>query len=286
MDSLETCRQILKRSGSSFALAFRILPERQRDAMTAFYAFCRQVDDDVDREVDPEKARLAIETWKRRIDAVYSGCPDHDSIGHALLWAKDRFSIRKRHLDLIIEGVELDLVRNRFETFEDLYEYCYRVASAVGMVVLSILGAKNGEADLYAELTGLAVQMTNILRDAGEDAANGRIYLPREDLELFGVREGELLQRRMTEPVKRLLRFEAARTRHFYGMAEAALKPEQRHRFYFAEALRETYWMLFRQLEARDFMVFRDRISIGKREKIVVALKHRLHPSVLASNWL
>jgi len=275
---IATCRRILKQSGSSFALAFHMLPPAQRDAMTAFYAFCRQVDDAVDEAVDTAAAVRALAAWSDRLNALFSGRP-LDPVCAALAEAIGRFGIRREHLRLIIEGVEQDLAGRRYERFADLYEYCYRVASAVGMVCVSVLGRLAPEVELYAELTGIAVQMTNILRDVGEDAGRDRIYLPLEDLRIFGVAEQDLLQGIMSDRVERLLRFEARRTRHFYDMAQAALPPAMRHRLFFAETLRETYLRLFERLEQEGFPVFDGRVSVGKRVKLAIALKRRLHPA-------
>ena len=278
MDSIAACRRILKRSGSSFALAFHILPTERRDAMTAFYAFCREVDDAVDKASDADSARRSLAAWKDRIPLIYEGRAT-DPVGRALAWSARRFGIRREHLELVLAGVEQDLGVRRYETFAELYEYCYRVASAVGLVCVTVLGETSPEVELYAEMTGIAVQLTNILRDVGEDAGQGRIYLPMEDLRAFGAGEDDLLNHRMTERIKKLLRFEAQRTWQFYNMSEAALPPQSRHRLFFAEALRETYLRLLERLCAEDFPVFSKRISVGKREKLAIALKRRFHPA-------
>ena len=284
MDALAACRKILHDSGSSFALAFRLLPKSRCDALTAFYAFCRKLDDEVDGAANPADAARAVEAWKRRVDDVFSGRPNDDPVAVALSWALGEFRIKKAHFNLIIEGVEWDLTRKRYQTFRELYEYCRRVASAVGFVVVDILGAPVHAADLYAELTGIAVQTTNIIRDVAEDAQLGRIYLPREDLDLFGVAEDDLLTRRDSAALRRLLRFEGARALHYYDLAEAALEPGLRHRLYFAESLRNTYLLLLGKMEAADYAVFGPRITLRKRVKLVTALKHRLHPLALASD--
>lgn len=275
---IATCRRILRRSGSSFALAFRVLPPEQRDAMTAFYAFCRRVDDAVDDAPEPEAARVALAAWRERLDGLFNGRPT-DPVCQALAVAVERFGIRRQHLELILEGVEQDLIVDRFATFSQLYEYCYRVASAVGLVCVTVLGRVTPEVALYAELTGIAVQLTNILRDVDEDAARGRIYLPLEDLAASGLTPEALLAGQSGRPRTRLLRFEARRTADFYRMAQAALPPDLRRQLFFAEVLRETYQKLFERLEQAGFPAGPTRVSLGKATKLAIALRHRLHPA-------
>ncbi len=278
LNAVSKCRNILKNSGSSFALAFRMLPLEQRDALTAFYAFCRVVDDAVDEAPNVDTAFSALDKWKTNLDTL-----DHiengDPVCQALAWANERFNIPHKHLNLILDGVRQDLEVSRFSDFKALYNYCYRVASAVGFVCLAILEETSADVQLYAELCGIAVQLTNILRDVGEDAGLGRIYIPLEDLRAYNVTEQNLLDGRMTKAIKRLLRFQAERARHFYDMAEAALPPESKYRLFFTEALRKTYLALLDRLVDNDFPVFSTKVKIGKVEKIAIALKHRIHPA-------
>lgn len=278
--AIGACERILKQSGSSFALAFRLLPDEQRRAMTAFYAFCRCVDDAVDATDNPRDGRAALGVWKDRLAAACRG-EAVDDVGRALSWVVREHRIDPEHLGLIVSGVELDLEVQRYARFADLYDYCYRVASAVGLVCLAILGETSERARRYAELTGIGVQLTNILRDVGEDAATGRIYLPQEDLEWFGVSQSDVLEGRMTGSLKRLLRFEAQRARHYHRLAASVLDHHARRRLYFTEALRATYLRLLDRLVEQDFPVLRRRVSVGKREKLVIALRHRLRPAIL-----
>ncbi|HUU03073.1 MAG TPA: squalene/phytoene synthase family protein [Myxococcota bacterium] len=278
--AISACRRILAESNSSFALAFKILPQEQRNAMTVFYAFCRQVDDVVDAAENSEEAVRAVAAWRSRLKSVFDGNPE-GHVCNALRWVVDRFGVERRHLEFVLDGVERDLEVRRYQSFAQLYEYCYRVASAVGLVCVTILGRRSVEIDLYAELTGIAVQLTNIIRDVGEDAGLGRIYLPRDDLLAFGLTDDDILRGRMTLKVKRLLRFEAGRAEHFYGLAESAISKGRRHELFFPEALRETYRRLLIHLIEKDFPVFTTRVKVGKREKIGIALKHRLHPATL-----
>ncbi len=277
MDALTHCRDILNQSGSSFATAFRVLPPLPRDAMTAFYAYCRLVDDAVDDAPDEDEAARQVQTWREHLHRLRLGQPDHP-VTIALDEMMTQVPIRHEHLDLILDGVEMDLRQDRYETYEDLYQYCYRVASAVGLVVVSILGELDDDTERYAELTGQAVQLTNIIRDVGADAKLGRIYLPLTELERFGVSEEQLLEGRDYENLRALLRFQGARASHLYALAQASLPSARRHALYFPEALRSTYKRLLDKLIDEDFTVMHQRVSIGTLEKLSVALRHRLHP--------
>ncbi|MBI5487533.1 MAG: squalene/phytoene synthase family protein [Deltaproteobacteria bacterium] len=282
-EALERCREILARSGSSFATAFRILPAEQRDALTAFYAFCRAVDDDVDESTDPAEAARRIDAWRRRIDRLDEAGPG-EPVAACLGWAAERFGLERRHLHLVLDGVETDLRPIRFETFGQLYDYCYRVASAVGLVCVRVLaGPEAGRAETYAELTGIAVQLTNVLRDVGEDSRKGRIYLPLEDLRAFGVPETDILFRLRTPQVERLLRFQARRAADYYELAGAALPPDLRPRLFFAETLRVTYRRLLERIEADGLPVLERRVAVPLLERVAIALRHRLDPRTLAA---
>ncbi|HOX44198.1 MAG TPA: squalene/phytoene synthase family protein [Myxococcota bacterium] len=278
--AMAACRAVLARSGSSFRTAFRLLPAEPRDALTAFYAYCREVDDAVDEAPDELCARRALAGWRARLEAALAGRPG-GPVEEALAWAAGRYRLPRAHLELVIEGVEQDLAQRRFRTFQELHAYCYRVASAVGLVCAAVQGGRGAEVELYAELSGVAVQLTNVLRDLGEDAARGRIYLPLEDLEAFGVSEADILGRRPTPALGQLLRFEAARAQALYAQAAAALPPALAARLYFCEALRETYQRLLARLVAADLPVFGARVSLPAWEKLLVVLRRRLSPAAL-----
>jgi phytoene synthase len=283
VEALDHCRTVLARSGSSFALAFRVLPAAQRDALTAFYAFCRAVDDDVDDATDPAVARRRLADWRARL-ADLDGAGDDAPIARALGWATRRFGIRREHLELVLDGVESDLAPVRCAHFPELYAYCYRVASAVGLACVRVLaGSDAPRAETYAELTGIAVQLTNVLRDLGEDGRRGRIYLPLEDLRAFGVTEDDLLRRRRSPAVERLLRFETRRAAEYYDRAAAALPPDLRGRLFFAETLRVTYRRLLRRVEDAGSDVLDRRVAVPTIERLAIALRHRLDPRTLAA---
>ena len=274
LPDIQYCREVLKRSGSSFALAFYLLPREQREAMTAFYAFCRLADDAVDEAPDIHQARRELEPIKRELELVFTGVPTQP-VFRELQRGVRRFGIRRDHLELVIDGVEQDIDKPFYGTFDELYSYCYRVASAVGLVCVTVLGAKGKDVELYAELCGLAVQLTNIIRDVGEDAGRGRIYLPREDLESFGLDESDILEHRDLATLKKLLYFECRRAREYYLLAAAALPVRFKERLYFAEALRETYSLLLERLAVSNLDVFSAPMKLSKAVKLAVAFKHK-----------
>ncbi len=272
LSSQDYCRSVLERSRSSFGTAISFLPVEKRRAMTAFYAFCRAVDDAVDDARNISDARRNLLVWAYRLDAAFEGEP-LEPIGEELRWAHKTFGLQKEHLALILEGCRWDLTRSRYETFADLYDYCYRVASAVGLAVVTITSGTDPRLFRYAEITGIAVQITNIIRDVGEDARNGRIYLPQEDLALFGVPEEDIIRGSDTHTFRRLIAFEAHRAREFYRLSEAAAPREARRNLAFAETIRETYRALLEEMEQNHYPVFTRRVSLSKRRKIVIAAK-------------
>ncbi len=222
-DAVDYCRKLTARSRSNFYYTFLFLPRRRRDALYAFYAFCRLVDDAADDAASPDEARARLADWRRELAAAYGeGAPSH-AMAAQLAGAVKEFPIRREDLALIIEGCEWDATRTRYETWDELREYCYRVASAVGLACIEIFGYRDPRARDYAVDLGIALQLTNILRDLDEDARRGRLYLPREDLRAFGVDEAELMGGGRGTAVQRLLAFEAQRARAHYLRARAAI---------------------------------------------------------------
>src|SRR6267154_215769 len=198
--------------GTNFALAFRALPPDQRDAIRAVHAFSREVDDSVDEEPDQGKAREEIQRWRGEVAACYEGEP-REPAARALRPHLVRFRIPRVYLDELLSGVEMDLTQLRYATFEELRRYCYRVASVVGLICLRIFGDEEERGRVYAENLGMALQLTNILRDIGSDLARGRIYLPLSDLEACGYSEEALTRGERSAPFLQLMRFEADRAR-------------------------------------------------------------------------
>lgn len=262
------CATIARKSSSNFYYAFKLLPAPRRRALYATYAFCRFVDDIADEGNVREPAML-LERWREELDRVYTGEPQH-AISRALGDSVRRFSIPRRYFEEIIDGVEMDLARKRYRTFEELRLYCYRVASAVGLVCIEIFGYRNPQARTYAENLGIAFQLTNIIRDVREDAGRGRIYLPLEDLERFDVKEAELIAGQHSERFERLMAFQAQRAREFYALAESALPQEDRTSLLTAEAMRLIYSALLRRIVKSRYRVMDGKLSLSAPHKILL----------------
>jgi 15-cis-phytoene synthase len=262
----ERCADITRRSSSNFYYAFMLLPAERRRALYAVYAFCRFVDDVADDESIREPARL-LARWREELERVYGGAPTRP-ISRALAHAARHFSIPREYFEEVIAGVEMDLSRRRYETFEELRLYCYRVASAVGLICIEVFGYSNPEAKVYAENLGIAFQITNILRDVREDAARGRIYLPLEDLARFGVSEDEILRGVYSDAFVRLMEFEANRAREFYDRADHALPPEDRSSLLTAEAMRSIYGALLNLIVSSRYRVLDRRLSLSAPKKL------------------
>lgn len=265
-DDYARCASITRRASSNFYYAFMLLPVERRRALYSVYAFCRFVDDIADDESATDPAAL-LERWRGELDRVYSGSPTHP-ISRALAHNVRAFGIPRRYFEEIIDGVEMDLSRTRYERFEDLRLYCYRVASAVGLICIEIFGYHNPRAREYAEHLGVAFQLTNIIRDVSEDAARSRIYLPLEDLRRFGVSEDEILQGVDSDKFRRLVEFETARARDFYAEAERALPPEDRPSLVCAEAMNSIYRALLERIARKDYGVLGRRHRLSTTRKL------------------
>jgi 15-cis-phytoene synthase len=262
----ERCAQITRRSRSSFYYAFILLPPERRRALHAVYAFCRFVDDIADDEAIREPAML-LKRWREELDRVYDGTPTR-ALSRALADSARRFKIPRELFEEIINGVEMDLSRKRYETWDELRPYCYRVASALGLICIEIFGYRNPSAKVYAENLGLALQLTNILRDVREDAGRGRIYLPLEDLARFGVSEEEILGGVYSPNFVRLMRFEAERAQQLYSAAQNALAPEDRGTLLTAEAMRLIYAAILERIIKSNYRVLDRRHSLSAPHKL------------------
>ena len=221
------CEQQAAKSGSSFYYSFLFLEPERRQAIVALYAFCREVDDVVDECADPTLAATKLAWWRREIEALYAGHPSHP-VTQALAIALPRFKLQREHLLEIVAGMEMDLLQNRYADFAALQLYCYRVASVVGIAAASIFGYRHQETLAYAQDLGLAFQLTNIIRDVGEDAQRGRIYLPLDELQRYAVDPGDLLRRRYSDQFRRLMEFQIERAVACYDRAMAQLPAEDR----------------------------------------------------------
>jgi phytoene synthase len=262
----EHCAQVTRRSRSSFYYAFILLPPERRRALHAVYAFCRFIDDIADDEAIREPA-LLLKRWREELDRVYSGAPTR-ALSRALADSARRFKIPRELFEEIINGVEMDLSRKRYQSWEELRPYCYRVASALGLICIEIFGYSNPSAKLYAENLGLALQLTNIMRDVREDAERGRIYLPLEDLARFNVSENEILGGVYSPNFVRLMDFEARRARELYALAQSELAPEDRATLLTAEAMRLIYAALLERIINSNYRVLDRRHRLSAPHKL------------------
>ncbi|HXJ85137.1 MAG TPA: presqualene diphosphate synthase HpnD [Candidatus Methylomirabilis sp.] len=271
MNAGQFVSRLTRRSRSNFFYAFLCLPRLQREAIYAVYAFCRIVDDAVDLGRDRGEQQRALRQWRDEIARVYSGTPEHPA-AQRLQDAVRVFPIPREALLEVIAGVEMDLEHSTYETFEDLYPYCYRVASAVGLCCIEIFGYQDGRTREYAVNLGVALQLTNILRDVHADALAGRIYVPQADLRRFRVSAEDLVAGRYTPEFVALMSFEASVAHRYYARAWAALPPGDAHRLFAAEIMGRTYFALLRAIEARRFHVFGTRIALPTYHKMAIAL--------------
>jgi 15-cis-phytoene synthase len=272
MNAAELVATLTRRSGSNFYYSFLFLPHTKRAAMFALYAFCRTVDDAVDQGAgSPGDQRRILGEWRGELRRAYAGRPSHP-IGVQLAEAVRAYPIRHDHLEAILDGVEMDIEKRRYASFEELYEYCYRVAGAVGLACIEIFGYSDLRARDYAVNLGVALQLTNILRDLRADAERGRIYLPLDELRRYGYPEDDLLRGRYTRPYLELVRFQADRTHAYYRAARAALPRADRRRLVAAEIMGVIYHALLRTIEKRRFRVFDRRIRLSAPRKLALAL--------------
>ena len=256
---------------TSFSYSFLVLPADQRRAVGIVWDFCRAVDDAVDEEPDPERAAVRVAEWRAEVGRVFGGTPATPQ-GQHLQPCVRLFSLSREPFDLLVEGVEMDLRRQRYETFDELAGYCRRVASAVGLMCVEIFGCRGPEAREYATNLGLALQITNIIRDVKEDLGKGRIYLPLEDLRRFGVNETDLAQLHPSDGVRALLRFECGRARGYYERAAAARPQSCARALVAAEIMGGIYYEILRRIEERDYDVFSTRVRVPKPVRAVIAL--------------
>jgi phytoene synthase len=257
--------KITSQSKSNLALAFISLGRERKQDINIFYAFCRVVDDIADSsELNVAEKRQRLTAWR---EMLRSAIPGEPALAHEVRCLIDKYSLSIEMLDEIISGVEMDLSISRYATFEELRVYCYRVASVVGLVSIEIFGYRNPGCKEYAIQLGLALQITNIIRDVGKDLRNGRIYLPQEDLARFKYSETELEDRQYNERFVRLMGFEADRARQFFAGSAASLPREDRRSMIAAEIMGSVYRGLLRRMELDKFHVFEKQYRLSKLEK-------------------
>ena len=260
------------KSGSSFYYAFLFLPPPRRAAITAFYAFCREVDDVVDEVVDPGVAATKLAWWRKEVAAAFAGQPSHP-VMKALLPHRKDYDIRADHLIAVIDGCQMDLDQSRFLDYPGLERYCHLVAGVVGEVAAGIFGRRSDGTTAYAHRLGLAMQLTNIIRDVGDDARRGRIYLPLSELKHFEVKASEILSRGYSERFTALMKFQAARAHRLYDEAIALLPDADRRAQKPGLMMANIYRTLLREIEADDFQVLHQRTSLTPLRKLWIAMR-------------
>jgi phytoene synthase len=264
---------------TSFYYSFLVLPAEQRRAIVAVWDFCRAVDDAVDE--DPvggasPAGRDAIDFWRAELSRCFDAAEPQTRQGRRLQPFATAFNLPRAAFDDVIDGVAMDLDTTRYETFAELYEYCRRVASAVGMICIQIFGCRSEAAREYALNLGLALQLTNILRDVTADLERGRLYLPLEDLRRFDCPIEALSAGVMTEPVRRVIEFECQRARAFYRRAAEVKPPQDRHRLVAAEIMRAVYFETLNRIELAGYDIFTSRLRPPRATQAVIALKQWL----------
>ena len=267
--------KIVRGAQTNFFYAFVFLPRKKREAIFSAYAFSRHTDDIVDDAASPEEARYRLDAWREQLHACYKGNAKHP-IAQNLQGVLRDFPIPKAHFLALIEGVEMDLTKNRYATFDELREYCYRVASVVGLICIEIFGYRNSQTREYAVNLGLALQLTNILRDVHTDWQQDRIYLPQEEMARFGYTEKALARGDYNAAFIDLMRFQAQRAWTFYQTAEEFLPAEDRSAMFSAQIMGKIYAQLLVKIQRANYDVFGASIRLNDLHKLGIALRYWL----------
>jgi phytoene synthase len=263
----------LGEQSSSFRFSFSFLPKERREAIRAVYAFCRTTDDLVDDSADVNAKVVRLKAWREEVERAMQGNSSSQFLNNLSKVAR-RFNIPVVHFEELLKGVEMDLVKNRYETFEELTQYCYHVASSVGLMCLGIFGSEPQRTRDYAVNLGIALQLTNILRDVGIDATYGRIYLPQEDLLRFGCSENDILNHRYSDSFIRLMEFETGRAEEYFRRSQAALPKEERRAMFAAKIMERIYFHTLQRIKDARFHVFEHRVVLPKSIQFLIALKY------------
>ena len=266
----EYCQKKAADSGSSFYYSFLFLPDNRRRAITALYAFCREVDDVVDECQDPQIAATKLAWWRQAVAKLYAGTPDHP-VTQALLPVLGEFSLPQEQLLEIIDGMEMDLQQTRYLDFKALSLYCYRVASVVGLLAAEIFGSQDRQTQKYAHDLGMAFQLTNIIRDVGEDARRGRVYLPIDELQRFEVPVADILNARQSDNFRRLMEFQIERAEQYYAQAMAALPAIDRKAQRPGLVMAAIYRTLLEEIKRDGCQVLTQRTSLTPLRKLWIA---------------
>ena len=274
------CQNKAAQSGSSFYYSFLFLPLERRRAITALYAFCREVDDVVDECSDPQVARTTLHWWRQEVAQLFAGQPTHP-VTRALAPHLTTYNITQQRLHQIIDGMQMDLDQSRYLDFAGLNQYCFHVAGVVGLLAAEIFGRTDARTLAYAEKLGLAFQLTNIIRDVGEDARKGRIYLPVDELQQFEVKAADLLNGRYSDNFTRLMQFQAQRAQQLYDEAFALLPEQDRRTQRPGLIMAAIYRTLLQEITDAKFQVLHQRISLTPLRKLWIAWKTWLRPNRL-----
>lgn len=264
------CQDKTAASGSSFYYSFLFLPKDKRRAITALYAFCREVDDVVDECTDEQVARTTLNWWRGQVAEIYGGKPQHP-VALALVPVVTRFNLAQEHLLEIIDGMEMDLDQPRYADFKSLQLYCYRVASVVGLLSAEIFGYSDRQTLKYAHDLGIAFQLTNIIRDVGEDARRNRIYLPMDEMQQFDVTAADILNANETENFNRLMAFQVERAQRFYQQAMAQLPDADRKTQRTGLIMAAIYRATLDEVVASGCHVLKERVSLTPLRKLWLA---------------
>ncbi|PKL84455.1 MAG: squalene synthase HpnD [Ignavibacteriae bacterium HGW-Ignavibacteriae-1] len=270
---------------SNFLYSFKLLPKEERNAITSVYAFCSYIDDIVDgspninnKSIQKKLDRLSW--WENEIEKMYA-TRTLSPILFPFQAAIYRFDIPKQYFLTLIDGVRTDLIRNRYETFDELKHYCYSVAGIVGLISIEIFGHRYEETKNYAVNLGYALQMTNILRDVKHDKDRGYIYLPQEDLDRFGVTESDIFEERYNDNFIEMMRFQTGRAREYFHKARTFLRPDEKPTIIAAEIMDSIYYRLLEKIELSEYDVFRRRIRVSAPHKFMITMKHWLSVKML-----
>ncbi len=270
MNADDYCQEKASRSGSSFYYSFVFLEPERRRAITALYAFCREIDDVVDDTTDPYLARVKLAWWRTEIAALFDGRPSHP-VTRAMAACLPRYNLPKELLFEIVDGMEMDLERSSYADFKSLQLYCYRVASVVGLLAAEIFGYRDRHTLKYAHDLGLAFQLTNIIRDVGEDARRGRIYLPADEMARYGVNAGDITAARYGDAFRELMAFQAARAETYYANAIAQLPAVDRRAQRPGLVMAAIYRRLLGEIRRDGFRVLDRRTSLTPLRKLLIA---------------
>jgi 15-cis-phytoene synthase len=267
-----SAKEIAKKSNSSFYYAFNLLPAAKRDAMNTVYAFCRKTDDIVDEGNGTDDLILNnLNEWELEFQKSLNGKSDHPLLSE-LNNIISRFNIPAKHFFDLIKGMKMDVEKKRFESFEELKEYCYNAASTVGLMSLEIFGYKNKSSIDYAVNLGIALQLTNIIRDVKNDLSRGRVYLPQEDLRKFNYSEEELFASAYNNNFIEVMKFQAERAKSFFAKADSFLHPEDRSSLFAARAMQKIYFKLLNKITDSKFNIFENNFKVTKLEKLTISL--------------